>query len=114
MKTPTPPPAPASVFVEFFGNYPKIRVLEYIVENARFDFSKRAVCEGAEVSWNTLQKLWPQLENFEMTKKTRKLGKEQLYALDLKSVLAQALLKIHHLLLQKALAEFEAHAAKTK
>lgn len=44
-----------SLFVEFFGDYPIIRVLDFLIENDVFDYSKKDICRNADVSWNTLE-----------------------------------------------------------
>ena len=39
-----------SLFVDFFGDYPLIRVLDFLVENEIFDYTKKEICEYADVS----------------------------------------------------------------
>lgn len=63
-----------SVIVEFFGNYPLIRVLDFLIENRGFDYSKTDISRGAKVSWGSLYGLWNKIEQLGMVIPTRSFG----------------------------------------
>ncbi|MFQ6073057.1 MAG: hypothetical protein ACE5KT_10215 [Methanosarcinales archaeon] len=46
-----------SLFVEFFGDYPLIRVFDFLLENEVFDYTKKEIAKYSGVSWNTLETL---------------------------------------------------------
>ena len=58
-----------SLFVEFFGDYPFIRVLDLLIENDIFDYSKKEICGNTEVSWNTLETFWEKIEEKKIEEK---------------------------------------------
>ena len=66
-----------SLFVEFFGEYPIIKVLDFLIENEIFDYSKKEIAENSGVSWNTLETFWDKLEEKEIIARTRKIGNVQ-------------------------------------
>ncbi len=71
-----------------------IRVIDFFLENDIFDHSKTQVAEEAEVSFNTMEKFWDKLEKFKIVKKTRKVGKSQLYQLNKDSPIVEKILEI--------------------
>jgi transposase len=83
-----------TVFMEFFGDYPLIRVLDFLIENDAFDYSKKEICEHAEVSWNTLETFWGKLEEKGIVVKTRKVGKSGMYKLNTGNAVVKKLLEI--------------------
>jgi|SRR3989338_4431477 len=71
-----------SLFVGFFGDYPIIRVLDFLIENDIFDYNKKDICKNADVSWNTLETFWEKLESTGIVTYTRKVGKANMYKLN--------------------------------
>ncbi len=84
-----------SLFVGFFGNYPYIRVLDFLLENDIFDYSKKDICQNADVSWNTLETFWDQLEEMNIITHTRKVGKAEMYKLNTQNVIVKQLLELN-------------------
>ena len=83
-----------SLFIEVFGDYPLIRVLDFFLEEYLFDYSKTQVAELSGVSFNTLDIFWDRLINFNIIKKTRKVGNSEMYKLNLENPLVQKLMEI--------------------
>jgi len=50
-----------SVFIDLFGDYPLIRILDFFLEEYLFDYSKTQVAELSGVSFNTLELFWNKL-----------------------------------------------------
>ena len=84
----------SSLFIQFFGDYPFIRVLDFLVENDVFDYSKKDICRNAGVSWNTLETFWEQLEEMHVVIPTRKVGKATLYKLNVQNSVVKQLLEL--------------------
>ena len=71
-----------AVMAEFFGNYPIIKVMDFLLENRGFDYSKVEIVENAGIGIATLHLLWEKLEKFGVVKETRKYGNTKLYMLN--------------------------------
>lgn len=84
----------ASVLIEFFGDAPLMRVIDFLVENRGIDYSKTEIARGAEIGWSTLFKIWNRLEKNQIVKKTRVYGNTKLYTLNTKSPVVEKLLKM--------------------
>lgn len=83
-----------SVLIEFFGDYPLIRVLDFLLENRGFDYSKTGISKGAGVSWGSLYTLWNKLEQVAIVTHTRSFGKTRLYKLNEKNPFVKRILKL--------------------
>jgi hypothetical protein len=56
---------------------------------------------GADVSWATLRKLWLGLAKFGIVKKTRRIGRAELFRLNAANPLVQKLIEIDFMLSKK-------------
>ncbi|MEA3254551.1 MAG: hypothetical protein U9Q22_01820 [Candidatus Altiarchaeota archaeon] len=83
-----------SVLIGFFGNYPLIRILDFLIENRGFDYSKTEISKGAGVSWGSLYKLWNKIERLDMVTCTRSFGKTRLYKLNEKNPFMKRILRL--------------------
>jgi len=74
---------------------PSVRkVLEFLIENRAFDYSKEEIAEGADISRPTLYRIWSVLEKNGILKVTRKYGKTQLYKVNEKNEIVKVLIKL--------------------
>ena len=92
-----------SLFVEFFGDYPLVRVMDFLIENDEFDYCRKDICDYADVSWNTLEKFWKRLEKIKIISFTRKVGKARLYRLNRSNKTVQKLIELDNTLLKQSL-----------
>jgi AraC-like DNA-binding protein len=83
-----------SLFVETFGDYPIIRVIDFLIENEIFDYSKKDIATHSEVSWNTLERFFNQLVKKDLVVKTRKVGKSQMYKINLENPVIKKIMEI--------------------
>jgi len=72
-----------TIFREFFGDTPIIRVLEYLLEGRELDASLTDIAEGAGINRVTLVRLWPKLEKLRIVIHTRNIGNAKLYKLNI-------------------------------
>ena len=72
-----------TVFRELFGDTPKIRVLEFLLEGRELDCSLGDIAEGAGIDRVTLFRLWPALEKLKAVTHTRDIGNAKLYKLNM-------------------------------
>jgi len=43
-----------SIFLEYFGDTPQLRVLDFLIDNHFFDFPLTEIARGSNVSYNSL------------------------------------------------------------
>lgn len=83
-----------SIFVEVFGNSPIIKVVDFLIGFADFDYPLTEIAKNSGVSYSTLQTFWHRLENNNIVLKTRRVGKSDLYMLNTKNPAVKQLIKL--------------------
>ena len=91
-----------SLFIDVFGDYPLIRVLDFFLEEYLFDYSKTQVAEFSGVSFNTLEQFWDRLIKLEIIIKTRKIGNSDMYKLNMENLVVQKLMEIDRNLMSES------------
>jgi len=71
-----------TLLVKMFGNSPKLRILDFFLDNPYFDFSKSEVIRELGMSKQTFYKYFKDLEDLEIVKPTRKIGRATLYRIN--------------------------------
>ncbi len=87
-------PSEVSVFLDFFGQRPQNKVLDFLLENRIFDYSKREIAEHSKVGITNLSLLWDRLVSHGIVMETRRIGKVSRYALNAESPLVKHLIKL--------------------
>lgn len=82
-----------SIFITLLGDYPLIRILNYLLIFREFDYSLTDIAENSGVAWSTLNLLWPKLEKMNIVTHTRNVGKAKMYKLNTKNKIVQDLIK---------------------
>jgi len=80
-----------SVIIRTLGNSPKLRMIDFFLDNALFDFTKKEVIEALGMSKQTFYKYFPELEEYEIVKVSRKIGKAKLYKINVEHSLVKML-----------------------
>src|SRR3989338_10155439 len=70
------------------------KVLEFLIENRAFDYSKEEIAEGSDISRPTLYRIWPLLEKNGLLQETRKYGNTRLYKINEKNEMVKILIKL--------------------
>ena len=83
-----------TIFRELFGDTPKIRVLEYLLEGREIDHSIGDIAEGAGINRVTLFRLWPEIEKSKIVLYTRNIGNAKLFKLNIKSYYVKSLVEL--------------------
>ena len=83
-----------SSFVLVFGNSPFVRVLDFFLNYDSFDYSIAYISQETQTKWETTSNILGVLLKKGIIKKTRKLGKAQLYILDKENPLTKLLTEI--------------------
>ena len=84
-----------SAFVRVFGNSPVVRVIDFLLtERGLYDYTLKDIAENSNVSFVTLQAVFPKLEKIGIVKMTRRIGKAKLYMLNEENPLVQKLIRM--------------------
>lgn len=83
-----------SSFVLVMGNTPFIRVVDFLLENRPFDYSKTEIAKNAEVGWSTLHGIWKVLGKTQIVKQTRTVGKSKMYRLNEENPIVRKLIEL--------------------
>lgn len=83
-----------SVLVECFGEHPVVRIVDFLIENKLFDFSKKQIMEEVGISKATLFKYFPRLEEAGIVKASRKFGKTKLYRINMESPVVRKIIDL--------------------
>ena len=51
-----------SLFLQFFGDKPKFRIIDFLLDNELQDFTKTEIAKGAGLSWAALFSHWGGME----------------------------------------------------
>jgi len=80
-----------SILIKTLGDSPKLRIIDFFLDNSLFDFTKKEVIEALGMSKKTFYKYFPELEEYEIVKVSRVIGKAKLYKINLKHPLINML-----------------------
>ncbi len=83
-----------TIFVEVFGNNPIIKVLDFLITFQLFDYPLTEIAKNAGVSYSTLQTFWDKLVKNNIVIKTRRVGKSDLYKLNINNPAIKQLIKL--------------------
>lgn len=92
-----------SAFVKILGDYPLIRVLDFLVTFRGLDYGRKQIANSSDVAWNTLEDFWPVLGKNKIVVKTRIIGRAQLYKLNEDSPIVKRLMQLDSAILGAAL-----------
>jgi DNA-binding MarR family transcriptional regulator len=84
-----------SIFVEYFGDTPMVRMLNFMILGKDFDYSMTDIAEGSRVGWTSFTRAWKGLEKRKVVVRTRDMGRAKLYKLNTEDPTVQKLVKLH-------------------
>ncbi|WP_424355585.1 hypothetical protein [Methanobacterium sp. MBAC-LM] len=79
------------MLTEFFGNYPRVRVIDLLLSHPYTEYTKKDMAECSSVARGTLYEFFDKLTEYKLIKPTRKIGNTQLYSIDIDSPAVKAL-----------------------
>ncbi|KYH42633.1 MAG: hypothetical protein AYL33_001740 [Candidatus Bathyarchaeota archaeon B63] len=71
-----------TLLIKMFGNSPKLRILDFFMDNPYFDFTKTEVIRELGMSKQTFYKYFKDLEELGIVKPTRRIGRATLYRIN--------------------------------
>lgn len=88
-----------------FGNSPIVKVIDFFIDNREFDYSLTDIAKNADVGWSTIHQFWTDLVKLEIVTKTRRIGRAELYKLNLSSPLVKKLIDLDVSISKKMVSE---------
>ena len=82
-----------SAFLEYFGDTPKLRFLNFLIGNHFFDFNMTDMARGANISYNSLIIFFHEFLVKGVIIKTRRVGKSDMYKLNMDNPIAKNFIK---------------------
>lgn len=84
-----------SLFIKELGiKSTMLKVLDFLMDNEAFDYSKTDIAEGTDLSRTTLFRVWPKMEALELITATRTVGQAKMYTLNKKSPIVKKLMEL--------------------
>jgi transcription initiation factor IIE alpha subunit len=87
-----------SIFVEFLGDTPLVRILDFLIEMRPFETTKEEIIRETGVSRNTFFKIWERIERYGLVIVTRKIGRSNMYVLNDENEIVEQLMKLEFVL----------------
>jgi len=84
-----------SIFVEYFGDTPVVRILNFLMLGKDFDYSMTDIANGSHVGWTSFTRAWKELEKRKAIVQTRNIGRAKLFKLNTEDPTVQKLIKLH-------------------
>ena len=91
-----------SIFLDYVGDSPRMRVLQYLIEGRAFDYTLTDMLNSG-VSWGTLNTLIPKFLELKIIVKTRKIGRATLYKINKDNILVRQLIGLYDKLVMESL-----------
>ncbi len=82
-----------SAFIDYFGDAPRTRFLNFLIGNYFFDFNMTDIARESNISYNSLLIFFQDFLNKGVIIKTRRVGKSDMYKLNMDSPISKNFLK---------------------
>lgn len=83
-----------SLFLNYFGDTPQLRVMDFLIENHFFDYPVTEIARESNVSYNSIKVFFSYFIESGIICKTRKVGKSDYYKLNLNNQFVKNLIKL--------------------
>jgi len=82
-----------SAFLEYFGDTPKLRFFDFLIGNHFFDFNMTDMARESGISYNSLKNFFNEFLKKGIIIKTRRVGKSDMYKLNMENDAAKNFIK---------------------
>ena len=82
-----------SIFLDYVGDSPRMKILQYLIEGREFDYTLTDMLNSG-VSWGTLNSLIPKFLELKVIIKTRKIGRATLYKINNENIMVKKLIEL--------------------
>tara|TARA_Y100000310_G_C20229777_1_gene599680 strand:+ start:172 stop:504 length:333 start_codon:yes stop_codon:yes gene_type:complete len=88
-----------TLFINFMGDSPMMRVLDYLITQRELDFSITDMAENAGIGRATLYRIWDNLIKNDIILHTRIIGKAKLFKLNTENPQIRKLIELYDMIL---------------
>ena len=99
--------AEKTVFLDVVGDTPTMRLLQYLIEGIKFDYTLTDLARNSGVSWATLYTIFPKLLKYGIIKKVREVGRAKLYKINEESKITKYFVQLYDYLIELNLKKIE-------
>ncbi|MBW2991118.1 hypothetical protein KY348_05450 [Candidatus Woesearchaeota archaeon] len=100
-----------TLFTELLGSSPEIKALDFLLIHKNYDYSLTEIARNSSIGYTSIHLFWKQWVKKGIVKKTRRIGRAQMYELNQQNAFVKQLAGIHDLVLKGFL---EQEIAKSK
>jgi Fe2+ or Zn2+ uptake regulation protein len=79
------------MLVDIFGDYPQVKVLDFLIENRDHDYSLSDIARGSNVARPTLYEIVDGLIELGVIEETRRIGNARMFGMNKKSPIVKSL-----------------------
>lgn len=90
-----------SIFVKTFGDTPRVRIWDFLLDNLSLDFTKSEIARQTGISRATLDRIWPYLIKNKLIVESRKIGRALLFKVNKENKLMQMIIELDNFLTTK-------------
>ena len=83
-----------SILLKTLGESPKLRIIDFFMDNPLFDFTKKEVIEALGMSKQTFYKYFGDMEEVGLVKVNRRIGKAKLYKVNRENAVVKDLVNM--------------------
>jgi len=80
-----------SILLKTLEDSPKLRIIDFFLDNPLFDFTKKEVIEALGMSKQTFYKYFKDIEKYGIVNVSRKIGRAKLYKINLENPIVKML-----------------------
>ncbi len=94
-----------SSFRLVFGDSPIVKVIDFFLDNREFDYSLTDIAKKSDIGWSTLHGFWKDIVKLGIVTKTRRIGRAELYKLNINSPVVKKLIDLDRDISKKLMQE---------
>ena len=103
-----------TLFLKAFGIKSSVlRILDFLMDNKAYDYSKTDIAKGAGISRTTLSNAWDNLEKPGLVIETREVGRAKMYKLNLKDPVVRKFIELDNAICDSYLSQLEKQEAES-
>tara|TARA_Y100000310_G_scaffold140165_1_gene139538 strand:+ start:1434 stop:1814 length:381 start_codon:yes stop_codon:yes gene_type:complete len=96
-----------SAFIKTFGNTPKIILLDFLLDNDIFDYSKSEIAQHTGISRVTLDRYWDSLIKDQILIQSREIGRATMFKLNKQNLVVKKLIELDNFLTKQEIDNLE-------
>lgn len=90
-----------SSFVRLFGDYPAVRVIDFLITYREFDYPLTEIAENSGVAWSTIHSFFPEMVKQGLVTETRRIGRARLFKLNKENQIVKELIVLDNKLIHE-------------